>query len=287
MKVIFLSSKYYPDKNANYGDCFLIDSGSELTIYDCGSEEHADRVIEYMNDNCYDNAKLVLSHNDSDHFDGIPKLIEAGLISDVYTLLLLKYKDELLDRINDKRITRDSLNDRIEEIYSNIYSLSGSNLHDMFEDTTINNAVKIVGPDKEYALDAVAKGIDNRQGDTIDSETIVNAVSCQVKVTVGFNKLLLCGDSNYEAIQDKLDDYSLIQLPHHGKLLHAEKLFESKDPTRTVYYVSDNTGSTNGGSDDLPKCGQKIHNTKDGDQVCSDDTPVITLPTHHTLGIKL
>ena len=66
-------------------------------------------------------------------------------------------------------------------------------------------------------MDAVAKRIDNRQGDTIDKETVVNAVSTQVKVKVGTNNLLLCGDSSYEAIKDKLEEYSLIQLPHHGK----------------------------------------------------------------------
>ena len=78
-----------------------------------------------MDKHHYSKAKLVLSHNDSDHFDGIPHLIEAGKISDVYTLLLLKYKDDLLEKINDKRITRDSLTRRISEIFANIYSLSG------------------------------------------------------------------------------------------------------------------------------------------------------------------
>jgi hypothetical protein len=42
-----------------------------------------------------------------------------------------------------------------------------------------------------------------------------------------------------------------------ASLFTLKKIFESKDPTRTVYYVSDNTGSTNGGSDDLPKRGTK------------------------------
>ena len=273
MKVIFLSSEGYKDSGENKGDCILIDTNSELVIYDCGCEEHANRVIDYMDKHHYSKAKLVLSHNDADHFDGIPYLIEAGKISDVYTLLLLKYKDDLLEKINDKRITRDSLTRRISEIFANIYSLSGKVvLKDIFSDTFICNGISIIGPDKEYALDAVAKRIDNRQGDTIDKETIVNAVSTQVKVIVGTKNLLLCGDSSYEAIKNKLSGFSLIQLPHHGKKEQADRIFEQKGSAGITYYVSDNTGNSNGGSDDLPVRGYNIKNTLKGDQECSSNS---------------
>ena len=282
MNVIFLSSQGYRDSGENKGDCILIDTNSELVIYDCGCEEHANRVIDYMDKHHYSKAKLVLSHNDSDHFDGIPHLIEAGKISDVYTLLLLKYKDDLLEKINDKRITRDSLTRRISEIFANIYSLSGKVvLKNIFSDTFICNGISIIGPDKEYALDAVAKRIDNRQGDTIDKETIVNAVSTQVKVIVGTKNLLLCGDSSYEAIKNKLSDFSLIQLPHHGKKEQADRIFEQKGSVGITYYVSDNTGNSNGGSDDLPVQGYNIKNTLKGDQECSSNSVgLINAPVH-------
>jgi hypothetical protein len=282
MNVIFLSSQGYKDSGENKGDCILIDTNSELVIYDCGCEEHANRVIDYMDKHHYSKAKLVLSHNDSDHFDGIPHLIEAGKISDVYTLLLLKYKDDLLEKINDKRITRDSLTRRISEIFANIYSLSGKVvLKNIFSDTFICNGISIIGPDKEYALDAVAKRIDNRQGDTIDKETIVNAVSTQVKVIVGTKNLLLCGDSSYEAIKNKLSDFSLIQLPHHGKKEQADRIFEQKGSVGITYYVSDNTGNSNGGSDDLPVQGYNIKNTLKGDQECSSNSVgLINAPVH-------
>lgn len=270
MEVKFLSSKNYADQTANNGDCIIINTGTELVIFDCGCDEHAERVIAYMKEHNYSKAKLVLSHNDADHFDGIPRLVDEGKISDVYTLLLLKYKDELLKKINDKRITRDSLARRIADIFDNIYSLSGKvNLRDIFTDTSVCSNVSIVGPDEEYALNAVAKRIDNRQGDTIDKETIVNAVSTQVKVVVGTKQLLLCGDSSYEALQDKLSEYSLIQLPHHGKKEQADRIFEQKGSAGITYYVSDNTGNSNGGSDDLPKRGYNILNTKNGDQICT------------------
>ena len=67
MEITFLSSQNYSDVTANNGDCILIDTGSELVIFDCGCEEHAERVIKYMRTKKYSRAKLVLSHNDSDH----------------------------------------------------------------------------------------------------------------------------------------------------------------------------------------------------------------------------
>ena len=280
MKVIFLSAKNYSDPSKNNGDCILVDSGSELTIYDCGCDAHADRVIEYMRNHSYNKAKLVLSHNDADHYDGIPRLIDQGVISAVYTLLLLKYKDDLLNRINDKRRTRDSIAKRIEEIYDNIYSLGGkTTLKDIFEDTSVASGVMIPGPDKDYALDAVAKRIDSRKSDDIEKETIVNAVSTQLSIdfTLG-KKLLLTGDSSFAAIEEAIKTHSAIQLPHHGKLDQAESIFDVKD-NRVIYFVSDNTGDSNGGSDDLRKKhprGHVIYSTLDGDQECTLDSFSVT-----------
>ena len=269
MKSIFLSAKNYSDPSKNNGDCILVDNGGELVVYDCGCEEHARRVLDYMRQHGYRQAKVVLSHNDADHFDGIPYLIERDAVSAVYTLLLLKYKDELLDRIGDRRLTRDSIARRIEEVYANIYSLGGSvTLKDMFIDTYVASGVTIFGPDKEYALDAVAKRIDNRESDNIDKETIVNAVSAQLSVVSGGKKLLLTGDSSFAAIEDAVKTHNAIQLPHHGKLSQAEDIFAVKDNS-TIYYVSDNTGTSNGGSDDLRRMhprGHVIYNTQDGDQ---------------------
>ena len=100
MVVTFLSANGYSDPSKNNGDCILVDNGSELVIYDCGCEEHARRVVEYMDTHAYSKAKLVLSHNDADHFDGIPYLIEQDKLSAVYTLLLATvYKGNIIKNL--------------------------------------------------------------------------------------------------------------------------------------------------------------------------------------------
>ena len=77
--------------------------------------------------------------------------------------------------------------------------------------------------------------------------------------------ILLCGDATPEYLHN-LDIYNIIQLPHHGKEKQAEKIFESKgNPIKTLYLVSDNTGSTNGGSDKLDDKkykGYRVKNTR-------------------------
>lgn len=267
-KIIVLSSQGYENKDKNCGDCIIIDNDAEVVVYDCGCEEHAKRVIEYMDKNKVNKIKVILSHNDSDHFNGIPYLIKEGKVSAVYTVLLLKYKDELLEKIDDKRRNRDSIGETIKEIYSNIAALSEKvSLKDIYEQKKISTDIMVVGPDKEYMLDAVAKGIDSREGDTIDKETIVNATSIQIRFTMDSDKfLLLCGDCSYAAIEDKVKEYSYIQLPHHGKKTQAEEIFKAKEgENETIYIVSDNTGNSNGGSDDLPERGHQIRNTKKGD----------------------
>lgn len=280
INVIFLSSKDYDNPNKNCGDCILIDTSSELIIYDCGCEDHAKQVETYMCNHHYTKARLVLSHNDADHFDGIPYLIEKGLLSEVYTLLLLKYKDELLDLIGDGRRKSNSIAKSIEEIYDNIYSLSGKvTLKDIFTDTNVADHITIPGPDKNYALQAIAKNIDSRESDCIDKETIVNAISTQLSITfASHKKLLLTGDSNFKAIEETVKTHSAIQLPHHGKLEQAEDIFSVKG-NNTIYYVSDNTGTTSGGSDNLRKehpRGHVIYNTLNGDQKCSANSFKIT-----------
>lgn len=270
MKTITLSAKDYDDSTQNYGDCTIIDNGRELLIYDCGCQEHAERVKHYMKDHDYRQAIFVLSHNDSDHFDGLPYLLHWELISKIYTTLLLKYVDELYDRIGDKRKTRESIKAQILKLYNNIAQLSGEPIYDIYENSLDEfiAGVSFVGPSLDDMLDAVAKRLDTREGDTIDGETIQNATSIQLTVSSLANgKLLLTGDSSYEAISDNLPGHAYIQLPHHGKNKTAQKIFERSDinATKTTFIVSDNTGLTNGGSDDLDSTGFHVLNTQDGD----------------------
>ncbi len=269
-EIIVLSAVHYQDPGeSNYGDCFIINTGKDVIIYDCGSEEHARRVIEYMEENGFKTASVILSHNDSDHFNGIPYLINEGRVSEIYTVLLLKHVDDILDAIDDGRKTRESVKKEILDTYDNIAQLSGCNLHDIYDyNCFISNEISIVGPSYDYMIDTVAKRLDGREGNTADGETAVNATSVQISIKFNSHDVLLCGDCSFPAIDPIVRDFDIVQLPHHGKSKQAELIFDKKwDQLDAIYIVSDNTGNSNGGSDNLNTTGHKVFNTKNNDIV--------------------
>ena len=274
MKLIVLSSREYDDNEKNCGDCIIIDTGTNAIIYDCGCDEHAEKVIKYLKEKNYDRAYMILSHNDSDHFNGLEYLIERGKIHSITMVLLLKHIDDILDEIDDGRRTREGIKKQIADYFDNLYSLSGNNLNDSLDESLyLDPCVNIVGPNYDYLIEAVAKALDNSESDNIDMETIVNAISVQVEVIVSNHKVLLTGDASFEAIKDKIREYDAIQLPHHGKYNQATKIFEENDGREDVIYiVSDNTGNSNGGSDELMQnsIGKIIKNTKNGNVTIDD-----------------
>ena len=285
MNSLMLSSKSYKESNEHdFGDCFIIDNGSDVVVFDCGSNEHAEKVIEYLERNYGPSKKAIvfLSHNDSDHFNGIPKLIEEGKVDKVYTILFLKLYHELLYEIDDGRKTNNSIKEQIAELYSNITSLEGQGILFSIYDNNdsfvkVCNGINIVGPTKEYAIKAAAKALDSCQGNTIDKETVINAASVQLSIDFGTSKMLLTGDSSTDAIQENVKTHQIIQIPHHGRLDHAEDLFEiKKNDKDTVYLISDNKGSNSGGSEELISKGKNkghtIFNTRTEDTKIIDST---------------
>ena len=270
MKLKILSSSNYDDKSKNYGDCIIIDTGRKVIVYDCGSEEHAKEVERYINEKGYEKVYIILSHNDADHYNGIRYLIDKNKVYSITTLLLYKHLDDILKELDDGRRTKKGLIKQLKEYFDNIDSLSRNNLNDaMDRDLELDPCINFVGPSYDYLIEAVAKALDNSESDTLDMETIVNAISVQIEVIINNQKVLLAGDASFEAIRDKITEYAAIQLPHHGKFNQASEIFEhNKGKSNIIYLVSDNTGNTNGGSDELMKSdeilGKKIKNTQDG-----------------------
>ena len=273
-----LSSNSYENTSANHGDCFLIIDGCTAVIYDCGSEEHAKKAIKLLDEAGIEKAVIILSHNDDDHFKGIPYLVEKGRAEKLFTILLLKYKDQLLDKINDGRRNSDSIGRAIKEKYDNIASLSGKiELYDVYEDAAkLPSYAKFIGPDFDYMIEAAATGLDGRKSDTVDMETVTNAASIQLQILFDSQKVLLTGDCTPAAIpeNEKLRTYKYIQLPHHGKAELAEQIFDRTYPSNDiVFLVSDNTGNSNGGSDNLNTKGHNVKCTKNGNvKLKSNDT---------------
>ena len=117
------------------------------------------------------------------------------------------------------------------------------------------NSTTLIGPTVDEFTAVVAEAIEKQSsGAKIDDETVMIAASVQLNIKIDdASEVLLCGDASPVYLHD-LDKYDLIQLPHHGKLESAQKIFDAlEDSYIKEFLVSDNTGSgaTSGGSDKL------------------------------------
>ena len=256
MKIKFLSSKDYKNKTSNWGDCIIITNGAKMIVYDCGCEEHAKSVMKEMSKKGIDQVVGVLSHNDKDHFDGFLTLINNGKIDCIYTICALKHVNDILLEINDSRYTSNSVKNRIIDIYSNIYELSGY-LKDIYEEdnrllsSELIEGVKILSPDYNYAIKTIARAVKNSEPDSIDGDSVLNAASVCLKIYDDNNNMLLTGDSTFENIESHLSNLDYIQLPHHGRANQLDDILKYYDDNEEdpMYLVSDNTGESNGGID--------------------------------------
>lgn len=268
MKIRALSH-YEGDINTRFGDCILLYDNTSLIVYDCGHAKHAEAVEEFLQTNLsIVQVHIVVSHNDSDHTDGVCSLLDwlsarSKYTVSVYSHQYLKHVDTILDKIDDGRRNRDSLKQSLLAEFDNIKTIiesaqaCGFPAVEALSGTSVGSCT-IVGPTIDEFTDVAAKAVDSRVGNNIGEghaeETVMNAASVQLRCKLdNAETILLCGDAS-PAYLHNLDSYDIIQLPHHGQLDDAKAIFEELDDSYDKkYFISDNTGSgeTSGGSDNL------------------------------------
>lgn len=121
-------SNYDNDMDTRFGDCILLYNSTELTVYDCGHERHAEEIKLFLEKNRLINCvNIVISHNDSDHTNGVANLMEylyeKGYSVTLYTSLYLKNTKEIMDILDDGRRTPKATREHILEIFNNICEL--------------------------------------------------------------------------------------------------------------------------------------------------------------------
>lgn len=275
-------SHYNGDMDTRFGDCILLYDSLSLVVYDCGHLEHAGEIEKVLKKNpLVSQVYIVISHNDSDHTDGVDSLMEYlysnGYNVTVYSSLYLKSARKVLELLNDERRTLPATKRHILETFDKIKGIveKAQEYGFTIKNATIGTKVlsgSIVGPTEDEFAAVVAQAIEDDNITKIDGETVMNAASVQLKYKLdSAETILLCGDAS-PAYLHNLDNYDLIQLPHHGKMDNAVEIFNVlKDSYSKTYLISDNTGSgtTSGGSDKLVEFMKNEHyspalNTKSG-----------------------
>lgn len=188
-------SNYDGDKSTRFGDCILIYDLTSMIVYDCGHGKHAEYVESFLQKNAtITSVSIVVSHNDSDHTNGVCSLLEW--LSDqgkykvtVYTHQYLKHSSTILKKVDDGRRNKDSISqailiefDNIKKIIEKAKELNIS-AQEALDGVCISTCT-IVGPTADEFTDVATKAIDNRVDNKIGegdaAETVMNAASVQL-----------------------------------------------------------------------------------------------------------
>ena len=102
-------SNYDGDKSTRFGDCILIYDLTSMIVYDCGHGKHAEYVESFLQKNAtITSVSIVVSHNDSDHTNGVCSLLEW--LSDQGKYKVTVYTHQYLEIRND--YTRSKLDEK-------------------------------------------------------------------------------------------------------------------------------------------------------------------------------
>jgi hypothetical protein len=281
-------SHYDGDMDTRFGDCIILYDSTSLVVYDCGHTNHAKSVETFLRSNTSINqVYIVVSHNDSDHTDGVCSLLEwlyeEHYTVSVYTHQYLKHVDTILNKIDDNRRRRERLKEALLTEFDNIKTIIETaktykfNTEEALKGESVG-ICEIVGPTEDEFTDVAAKAVDNRESNNIAGETVMNAASVQLKCKLNnAEMIILCGDAAPSYLHN-LDSYDIIQLPHHGQLDDSKKIFDKLDDSYSKsYFISDNTGSgeTSGGSDQLVE----YMNNEKYSSACNTKNGVVYLPS--------
>ena len=199
-------SHYDNDKDTRYGDCILLYDNSSLIVYDCGHIRHTQEVENFLETNSLiSQVYIVISHNDSDHTNGVIELLEylynEQYMVTVYSSLYLKSARKVLDVLDDERRTLPATKKHILEKFDNIKKIveKAQEYDFIVKDASVNTKVAagiIVGPTEDEFVEVVAQAIEDDSITKIEGETVMNAASVQLKCVLdGAQMILLCGDA--------------------------------------------------------------------------------------------
>lgn len=197
------------------GDCSLIKWNGAAALIDCGEEEYADTVLQYLKEQNVEALDyIIVSHPHSDHMGGMWEIIENMQVKKVIAPKVSEEKtpdtkiyESFLKALRDKSLKLTAARP------GTIYSLGGEAAS---EEGKIPPKMEILSPVKDYSD--------------------LNNYSVTVKLTYGTTSYLFTGDIEKEAEDDILEsgaDVSadVLKAAHHGSSSSTgEKFLDGVSP---------------------------------------------------------
>ncbi len=184
------------------GSCYLLQSGGEVMVFDCGSRDLIDIttvVLEpaFRRLGVHRVDRLVISHPDIDHFSGALELVDAFDVQEIWV------GQSFMANADEKKCSAAKF--LLEEL---------KNRH---------VTVRVVGQGKRVAFGkASLEVVWPPEGEGFDKD---NDNSLMLSIRAAGRRVLLSGDIQQEAMKAMLDakgefdlEADVIELPHHGSL---------------------------------------------------------------------
>lgn len=130
----------------------------KVVVYDGGFEAHGIAMAENMDSYYFNNVHqkvidaVIVSHSDMDHTAGLKIILQRFEVKALYMNRPWEHVDDLFLRVNDGRVTKESLQRRLKENYSFIAELEdiASQLkipiYNVFEGTKIIDDLIVLSP---------------------------------------------------------------------------------------------------------------------------------------------
>ena len=223
-------------------------------VYVCGSKFGLEQLISWHQKHKRQHIDaLIISHADKDHAQYGAELVRQMKVNSIWMHQPWKYINDIYPKVNDGRITPQSLENRLIEKYSIIYEIAkvanqkSVPICEPKQGTNIGQFT-IISPSKnlymtllqesgktpemsDYAksskeYDLIEEFVDNELLDDQTSTDPENEMSLVLSASLAGRKILLTGDIGGRGFNDafnyacncniNIDNYNVIQLPHHG-----------------------------------------------------------------------
>ena len=172
-----------------------------IGVYDGGNQKYGEALGSFLDDYFLSSKKrnidfVVCSHPHIDHTAGLKYILENYRVNELYMNRPWLYIENLFPYVDDEKITKNSLEDRLKEQYSYIATLEdialrkGIPIIETFEGTTISDVMIVLSPSKSFYLDLLVESSKTPlTGDSIEqkhslfseksTETIVESWTCE------------------------------------------------------------------------------------------------------------
>ena len=152
---------------------------------------------------------MICSHPDQDHASGLIEVIEKFEIGKIIMNIPWNYIDDIWDNINDRRISKESLEKRLKDDYPYVAEIEklakekGIEIIEGFEDKQINENLKILSPSKEFFIELLKKSKKTKYLDESDykSNTYTKPVKSILSKITNWIKELWNKDSLKEDVE--------------------------------------------------------------------------------------